>query len=113
MIEQDCVCLNEPRHFEQYDRIKFLGVDETEGRFGEVSIWRCKRCSRYWLHYLVEYEAIAASGRYFMGLITQEKAETLAPNEAIDYLNGLGWHLYGGSFFGGKGRSAGKVDVDP
>jgi len=99
-------------NFNQYNKVKFIGVDETNGRFGEVSIWQCKTCGRYWLHYLVEYEAFTGSGRYFMGLITQKIADTLSPNTAIEYLNELDWHLYGGSYFGRKGRSANKVNAD-
>ncbi len=112
MSEQACNCLNEPMNIGQYDKVKFIGVDEANGRFGEVSIWQCKTCGRYWLHYLVEHEAFAGSGRYFMGLITQKIADTLSPNTAVEYLNKLDWHLYGGSYFGRKGRSVNEVNVD-
>lgn len=113
MSDKQCSCLDEPRSFDQYEEVRRLGVDPTSGRYGEVGLLRCKRCGRYWLRYQVEYEAFTGSGRYFMGLITLEKAESLAPDEAFDYLNQLDWHLYGGSyFFGKKGRSTGKVDVD-
>ena len=110
---KSCKCLNKPLSFDDYDEVRRLGVDSTNGRYGEVNLWRCKRCGRYWLRYQVEYEAFTGSGRYFMGLITPEKAEILAPDEVVPYLNQLEWHLYGGSyFFGKKGRTTGKVDVD-
>jgi hypothetical protein len=98
--------------FQGYDTIRFIGVDTTNGRYGEVSLWQCKQCDRYWLHYLVEYEASTNSGRVFMGLITPQIADSLAPNDAIDYLDGLEWHLYGGSYFGSKGRSSARVSAD-
>jgi hypothetical protein len=104
--------LNEPLPFDQYNLVKYIGTDEINGRFGEVNIWQCKICGRYWLHYLVEYEAFTKSGRYFMGLITQEIANSMHPNSVVDYLNKLDWHLYGGSYFGRKGRAAGNVSVD-
>ena len=113
MNTQPCICLNEPLTFDQYNKVKFIGIDETNGRFGEVNIWQCKRCGQHWLHYLVEYEAFSKSGRYFMGLIPPELAETLSPDAAVDYLSKLDWHLYSGSYFDGrKGKSTGQVHVD-
>jgi len=48
-----------------------------------------------------------------MGVITLEIAEVLSPAQAVDYLNKLDWHLYGGSYFdGGKGKSKGQVHAD-
>ena len=112
MKEYSCECLDEPILFNQYDVVKHLGIDEINGRFGEVELWQCKKCRRFWLHYLVEYEAFKGSGRYFMGLITQEVANSLPANKAIEYLENLEWHLYGGSYFGRKGKSKFKVYVD-
>ena len=113
MTEPPCRCLNEPMTDDQYQEIQLIGVDQTNGRYGDVTLKQCKRCDRYWLHYHVEYEAFTGSGRYFLGLIAPETASTLSPDAAVDYLNRLEWHLYGGSYFGGaKGRSTGRVSVD-
>lgn len=113
MTNPPCICLREPMQFYEYEEIQYIGVDETNGRYGDVTLKKCKKCDRYWLHYLVEYEAFTASGRYFMGLITPEIAQTLSPDLAVSYLNSLEWHLYAGSYFyGKKGRSTGKVEVD-
>jgi hypothetical protein len=79
LSEQLCNCLNESMRFDQYNQVKDIGIDETNGRFGEVTVWQCKNCGCYWLHYFVEYEAFTGSGRYFMGLITPEIANTLSP----------------------------------
>lgn len=90
-----------------------MGIDETNGRFGEVSLKQCKVCGQLWLHYFVEYESFTGSGRYFMGMISPEVAETISAESAVEYLNELEWHLYAGSFFSGKkGRRTGQVQVD-
>jgi hypothetical protein len=112
MSEQECPCLLEPLKTNRYNQVQFIGLDETNGRFGEVNLWQCKSCRRYWLHYLIEYEAFQRSGRYFMGLITKDIADALSPDTAIDYLDKLDWHLYGGSYFGKKGRSTDRVNPD-
>ena len=112
MVPQDCICLQEPQAFDQYETTHSLGVDKTNGRYGEVNVWRCKRCGRHWLHYLVEYESERNSGRIFMGLIPAQLAESLTPDKAVDYLDGLDWHLYGGSYFGGKGRSSNSIATE-
>jgi len=114
MNKQECCnCLNEPMGMNEYKKVRFIGIDETNGRFGEVNLWQCKTCERLWLHYFVEFESFRASGRYFMGLISQEDSDTLLPSEAVEYLNKLDWHLYGGSYFyGKKGRSTSVVNAD-
>lgn len=113
MCEQPCPCLDAPLASNQYELIAYIGVDTTHGRYGEVTIRRCVRCGRLWIHYHVEYEAFPNSGRTFMGLITPHAAETLRPAVAVSYLNSLDWHLYSGSYFGGKaGRARGQVQVD-
>ena len=109
-----CICLNLPLPFDHYEKIRFIGRDETLGRFGEVTLKQCRHCQRYWLHYFVEYEAYRKSGRYFMGLITAADAETMRPEMAVDYLGSLDWHLYGGSYFdnqSGKSTSQ-KINAD-
>lgn len=107
-----CICLELPLPFDHYQEVRFIGVDETAGRFGQVSLKQCRHCRRYWLHYFVEYEAFKGSGRYFMGLIEPEVANSLTPDRALEYLESLEWHLFGGSYFGGKGRSTtSKINV--
>lgn len=112
MTTEHCICLTEPQTFDQYAEVKFVGIDATNGRFGEVNIKQCKACGQLWLHYFVEYEAVTSSGRYFMGLIAPERADTITAESAVEYLNQLEWHLYGGSYFlGQKGRHTGRVNV--
>jgi hypothetical protein len=98
---------------DRYEPVASLGVDETNGRFGEVTLLRCRRCGRLWLRYAVEYEAFSESGRHYMGLISPHRARRLKADEAAAYLDSLAWHLYGGSYYHGRtGRARGKVYVD-
>ena len=107
-----CECLEKPLSFDQYETVKNIGIDKTNGRFGEVEVKRCKKCGRLWLHYFVEYESFKNSGRYFMAPLTPETADALTPEKAIPYLRQLDWHLFGGSYFGKKGKSFGDIVVD-
>jgi hypothetical protein len=92
---------------------KNIGIDQNNGRFGEVSIHQCCTCQRLWLHYFVEYEHLSSSGRWYRGLITDDIAEIITPENAVEILSNLQWYLYGGSYFQGKsGCSKGKIDVD-
>ncbi|MCP4368796.1 MAG: hypothetical protein GY797_11890 [Deltaproteobacteria bacterium] len=109
-----CLCLDLPLHSNYYEDVKFIGVDETNSRFGQVTLKQCRHCKRYWLYYFVDYHFVRKSLRYFMGLITLEVAKSITPETAVDYLESLEWHLYGGGYFDGTGKSKSKyIPVDP
>lgn len=92
---------------------RFVGVDETAGRFGEVSILTCQDCGRPWLKYFVEYESVPRSGRWFLGLIDAPRAASITPDRAVAVLESLEWHVYGGSWFDSTGsRGKGRIAVD-
>jgi hypothetical protein len=76
-----------------------IGVDETNARFGEVTVRTCRSCARRWLHYLAEYEAFTASGRWILGLLPADLPLPLTPANAVPLLNSLPWYQYGGSAF--------------
>lgn len=107
---RECPCSSPDRAFAA-DR-EDVGVDETNGRFGQVALLRCRSCARLWLDYHVAYEGFTGSGRWFRGVISEEQAATLQPATAAAVLSALEWHLYGGSYFGHSGRAAGRVQVD-
>ena len=65
----DCVCMTPPFHYSNFDSL-WIGVDETNGRFGDVSIKTYKKCNRKWLHYYVSYEGFSESGRWYRGVIS-------------------------------------------
>lgn len=112
-LQQTCLCLVEPLQFNHYAEVRFIGVDETFGRFGEVTLKQCRHCGQHWLHYFVEYEHLKGSGRWYLGLITPEQAQTLQPQEAVAYLEKLEWCFHGGSYFEGRvGKSRGHIYVD-
>jgi hypothetical protein len=100
MKRSDCECLNEELPASCYEST-VIGVDSEQGRFGDVAIWRCKSCSRLWLYYHVEYEAFRASGRYFLGQVSEEVAATITAENAVGVLACLPYYFQGGSYFGG------------
>ena len=109
---KSCLCMNPPFDYRDYEE-KEIGRDETNGRFGEVTLKTCKHCGALWLHYFVEYEAFTASGRWYRGLINEETAQKVTPENAIEILGSLEWHFVGGSYVQSTGfKSSGDIDVD-
>jgi hypothetical protein len=101
-----------PFHCADFDS-ESIGVDETNCRFGEVSVETCKTCGSKWLRYLVEYEAFTGSGRWYRGLASPEMLQSLTPERAVAALAGLPWYFYGGSYFKSTGqRGVGPLSVD-
>ena len=96
--DSDCICLHPPFYFKDYESTE-IGTDLTNSRYGTVSIKKCLKCNKLWLHYLVEYEAFSRSGRWFRGLITEKEIERITPENAINFLEKLDWYFYGGSYF--------------
>ena len=111
MQRDDCACLD-PDQRSEWERSS-VGVDETKGRYGEVSLQRCLRCRRVWLHYFVTYEGFSRSGRWFRAIVSDEEAVSVTPETAAGLIAAQPWHLYGGSYFGHGGkRGVGRVHVD-
>jgi hypothetical protein len=108
----ECGCLDPQAGYTEFECIRDVGVDQTHGRCGDVRVDRCRSCGRLWLHYHVEYEAFSESGRWYRGIVTPQVAETVTPEHAVEVLEALDFHLYGGSYFRGAGRSKGSVRVD-
>jgi hypothetical protein len=101
-----------PFRYTDYDS-RPLGVDKTNGRFGEVSVETCKACGQMWLRYFVEYEFFSESGRWYRGPVTHAMVESLRPEQAPELLANLPSYFYGGSYFRTPGREGrGPVIVD-
>ena len=101
-----CACEQGSASYLQFTS-RGLGCDETDGQFAEVT------CERLWLGYLVEYEAVSRSGRWARGY-SDDAAQTITPETAVAYLDGLDWYLYGGSYFDGiTGRRSGPMRWSP
>lgn len=98
-----CRCLDPQCRYDAFEDTK-VGVDMTNGRYGEVSLRRCRECNRLWLHYHVEYEAFSGSGRWHRGLIAPEIADRVTAENAVALLDSLPWRLRGGSYFGTAGE---------
>jgi len=110
MIDKDCECLIQgPVRFHE----EYVGVDPTNGRYGDVDVRTCGLCERRWLHYRAEYEGFTASGRWIVGILPDELPLPLTPENAVPILNSLPWYIYGGGFFfGNVGRECGKAPAD-
>lgn len=110
----ECGCLTPPLYKANFKEKRLSGHDETNNRFGEVSIETCKECGNKWLHYFVEYEAFSKSGRWYRGVITDEVSKSVTPQNSVAILEGLDWWVRGGSYFNGiirKGRGHLKLGL--
>jgi hypothetical protein len=103
----ECLCMTPPFVFLDYE-FELLGLDETNGRFGEVSLQTCKACGRQWLHYFFEYEVFLKSGRWFRGLVPAEQLVSLSPESAVELLESLPRYFYSGSYFETTGRQGSR-----
>jgi len=93
-----------------------IGVDETNGRYGDVFVFTCGGCQRRWLYYFAEYEAFTASGRWILGILPDALPLPLTPENAVPILNTLPWYIYGGSYFhlpppGRRARGNAPADI--
>ena len=98
-----CRCMTPPFSYLDFDTSS-LGVDETKGRNGEVTVETCKACGSVWLRYFVEWEWHSESGRWWRGPVTWEMVWELKPEQAPELLSSLPWYFYGGSYFRTTGR---------
>jgi hypothetical protein len=102
-----------PFDYRDYASVR-VGVDETNGRFADVTIETCRSCARKWLRYHVEFEHLSRSGRWYRGLLTDAAARAVTPETAVCVLEGLEWRFAGGSAFGSTGfRTTDPLRVDP
>src|SRR5216683_7041372 len=93
-----CRCLEAGPRAPDIDTPRYIGVDETEGRFADVTLERCTRCECLWLRYQVEYEAFAKSGRWAAAPIAEDAATAMTPELAAGYFDSAAWYIYGGSY---------------
>jgi len=108
----ECGCYIPPFDYQDFVSTH-IGVDKTNGRYGDVSLERCVHCGTKWLRYLVEYEAFTASGRWFRAPISDEVLATLTPEQAVPFLERQPWHFSGGSYYQSRGqRSSGPIHAD-
>lgn len=111
-MRKECDCENVHVPTQDSD-VTDLGVDERNGRFGDVKLHKCTTCGANWLHYQVEYEAFSGSGRWFCGRLNAATATSVSASNAIATLAALPWYWAGGSYFDGEvSKGSGPVPVD-
>ena len=98
-----CSCMTPPFSYKDFVS-NAVGVDETHGRFGDVSLETCIHCNSTWIRYFVEYEAFSCSGRWYRGQISEMDAQRITAENAASFLEGLPWYFLGGSYFDSTGR---------
>jgi hypothetical protein len=107
-----CAC-DEPDASHQCFITVQSGVDDTNGRYADVRLDRCRHCERLWLHYAVVYEGFSRSGRWARGLITEAEAKITGPQDGPAHLEQLPSYIYGGSYFDGQaGVRSGAMNWD-
>ena len=106
-----CPCESPEARYTQFEE-RSVGCDETNGRFGEVTIERCHDCHRFWLKYQVEYQAFSESGRWGRGLIEEGMIEKITPENALDVLHSLPWFILGGQYWRKAERFTGRAHWD-
>jgi hypothetical protein len=100
----ECACLLDGTRNPDVIDERYIGSDETSGRFADVSLRRCSRCQRLWLRYAVEHEAFSRSGRWAEAPIDEKAAETTTPEAAAEFLNHADFYIFGGSYYEHAGR---------
>jgi len=101
-VDTDCTCVSTEGSFGLGMPWRVVGIDETEGRFADVAIFKCDTCGRFWLHYFVEQEGFSGSGKWARGVVSADLARSITPQDAAAALAELPSYIYGGSYFSGK-----------
>ena len=109
---QRCVC-EEPAAPLTLFESRYVGCDDTNGRFADVTVERCTACGHLWLQYRVEHEAFGRSARWARGRITPEDAAGVTAEMAAQHIDTLDWYIRGGSYFGVASRATGPMRWEP
>ncbi len=116
-FQAHCRCLDNPlqNNWKIFEEI-VLGVDRTNGRFGEVLIRICPECKFIWLRYHAEYEAFTASGRWYLGRLCIKDYKIIVVEKAASLLEFSNPCFYGGSYYKTNGlilkKPKGNIKVD-
>jgi len=80
--------------------------------YAQVTLLECAVCGQLWIRYHYEFEAMTASGRWYLGAITASQASFLTAGNAKEILESMDWYIHGGSYYGGHiGRASGRIAV--
>ena len=100
----ECACLEYGPRAPDIIEKRDIGVDDTEGRFADVTLLRCARCRRLWLRHFYEVKGFSRSGRWAEALIDEERALAMMPQRALGFIEAAPWRVVGGSYYGHTGR---------
>jgi len=100
--EINCICARLPLSHLNYINCA-LGMDPTEGRYGEVTMRKCIHCQRKWILYEMEDEGFSHSGRWYTGIVEDKDVFWIRTYNAFVYVKELSWYLYGGSYYNSTG----------
>ena len=106
----DCHCMKSPFYYLDFDSAD-LGKDKTDKvNETEVTIETCKACGSKWIRYFFVHPGFGRSGTWYRGLITEEMAKSVRPDEAVALIESLEWYFRGGSFYNSDGeKRRGKI----
>lgn len=91
----DCVCMNPPLHYDDFEIDPVSDSFHEDANGGEITVEKCRHCGTKWLCYFVEYPAFTSSGRWCRGVVTDDELSRLGTEMVLSCLGGLPWHLYG------------------
>jgi hypothetical protein len=113
MGSESCTCF-EPESFrDDFERTMLGHHRRGEHSLAEVSLDRCRRCGRIWLHYFLEDAGVPDSSRWYRAPLSEATAQELAPEQAAALLESAPWRLQGGAFHGRRGRRvSGPASLD-
>lgn len=117
-MNNNCNCKINPCENKTDGYIEIIsGIDTINGRYGEVTLFQCPGCYKFWLRYFVEYESFSNSGRWYFGEIKKENIKTLTAQNAVFALEKSPKIYRGGSYFRAKQRGEfeacpGMIQVD-
>ena len=105
-FKQHCSCLDNPLQNKPdiiFQEI-YIGCDETNGRFGDLTARICPDCKFIWLLYSVQYEAFTKSGRWYIGRIIEKNYKSIKPEDSVKLLEQSNPCYFGGSYFETSGK---------
>jgi hypothetical protein len=94
----DCYCLSSGPVYPDVVEKRSIGTDRTDGRYADVTTFKCGRCNRRWLRYQFENEEISQSGRWTEALIAEATLIHINPENAEKFIEVQDWYIFGGSY---------------
>ena len=106
---ESCAC-----HDEECGRAQFevspVGAKRQDGMLQTIERLKCQKCGSEWLIYSTDDESRGGWGKWFRASAPPESTEEASFDECLDFLAGVRWHFYGGSYYRTSGeRTLGAV----